>query len=112
MLSLDENPSSTSSLSSPIKSARKLLEGKHRQSHHRAQERQQALIDQLKAQRQTEGYLRMMPRPWSQGNVYAPRDLSPAEMRKWRTIRPSREDVVDILGINPLDLYRVRISRS
>lgn len=55
----------------------------------------------------TESYVRQMPRRWKVGDVYAPRDLSPAEMMKWRKGRAPNKDVVDMLGFNPLDNYRV-----
>jgi hypothetical protein len=59
----------------------------------------------------TESYVRQMPRRWKVGDVYAPRDLSPAEMMKWRKGRAPNKDVVDMLGFNPLDNYRVRFLR-
>lgn len=48
-----------------------------------------------------------MPRHWKAGDVYAPHDLSPAEMRKWRSRQPPKKDVMDLLGVNPLDMYKV-----
>ena len=48
-----------------------------------------------------------MPRRWQAGDVYAPHDLSPAEMGKWRRLRSRQRDLVDMLGLNPLDMYRV-----
>ncbi|MCJ1281744.1 WD40 repeat-like protein [Xylographa opegraphella] len=52
---------------------------------------------------------RMQVRRWKQGDVYAPHDLSPAEMKKWRRkMRPDR-DVFDALAINPIDHYMVNI---
>lgn len=48
-----------------------------------------------------------MPRHWKAGDVYAPHDLSPAEMRKWRSRQPPKKDVMDLLGANPLDMYKV-----
>ena len=50
---------------------------------------------------------KLMTRRWMPGDVYAPHDLSPAEMKKWRIkTRPTR-DAFDILAINPLDEYKV-----
>ena len=52
----------------------------------------------------------MQHRRWKQGDVYAPHDLSPAEMRKWRQ-RPTRSsDVFDALALNPINEYKVRLS--
>ena len=50
---------------------------------------------------------RMQVRRWKHGDVYAPHDLSPAEMKKWRQkTRPDR-DVFDVLAINPINHYMV-----
>ena len=53
---------------------------------------------------------RQMSRKWKSGDVYAPHDLSGAEMSKWKQVqrkgRP-RKDVFDMLQINPLDHYKV-----
>jgi len=46
-------------------------------------------------------------REWKIGDVYAPHDLSPAEMRKWNKRRSPTKDVFDILAVNPLSLYKV-----
>lgn len=49
----------------------------------------------------------MHKRHWNFGDVYAPHDISAAEMRKWgKRSRPS-QDVFDILAMNPLSLYKV-----
>ncbi len=52
-------------------------------------------------------YLRQMTRRWRPGDVYAPHDLSPSEMGKWRRNRARKQDLVDMLGLRPLDMYRV-----
>lgn len=49
-------------------------------------------------------------RLWNIGDVYAPHDLSPAEMRKWSKRNRPTQDVFDILAINPLTLYKVPIT--
>ena len=49
-------------------------------------------------------------RRWKLGDVYAPHDLSGAEMAKWKKVRrrgKQKVDVVDQLGINPIDHYKV-----
>jgi small subunit ribosomal protein S18 len=52
----------------------------------------------------------MITRKWKVGDVYAPHDLSPAEMNKWRTrVKPSR-DPFDVLAINPIHEYKVSYS--
>ena len=52
---------------------------------------------------------RAQVRRWKIGDVYAPHDLSVAEMKKWRLQRRPDQDVFDMLHINPLDEYKVRI---
>lgn len=48
-----------------------------------------------------------LKRDWKVGDVYAPHDLSGAEMRKWATKKKPDKDVFDILAIDPLSLYKV-----
>lgn len=50
-----------------------------------------------------------MPRKWNTGDVYGPHDLSPAEQNKWGKPQRPTQDIIDILGINPLDHYKVNI---
>lgn len=52
---------------------------------------------------------RYMPRKWVNGEVYSPHDLSPSEMNKWRSARRPAKDIIDLLGINPLDHYKVSL---
>ncbi|KAL2173236.1 mitochondrial 37S ribosomal protein bS18m [Thermothelomyces heterothallicus CBS 202.75] len=65
-----------------------------------------AYVKDLRATATTDNYLRQMPRRWRTGDVYAPRDMSPAEMRKWRQGRRPTRDIIDMLGFNPLDNYK------
>ncbi|KAI0472739.1 hypothetical protein GGR56DRAFT_676805 [Xylariaceae sp. FL0804] len=53
-----------------------------------------------------EAYARQMTRRWRPGDVYAPHDMSPGEMARWRRAQPKKRDVVDMLGLRPLDMYR------
>lgn len=55
----------------------------------------------------SDNYVRQMARRWRIGDVYAPHDLSPAEQRKWRVGKRPAVDVVDMLGFNPVDNYKV-----
>lgn len=47
-------------------------------------------------------------RTWQDGDVYAPHDLSWVEMHKWKQPKRPSKDIVDVLGLNPLDHYKVR----
>jgi small subunit ribosomal protein S18 len=49
-------------------------------------------------------------RSWKAGDVYAPRDLGPGEMRKWRRRQAPAKDAFDALGLDPLKQYKVRIA--
>jgi small subunit ribosomal protein S18 len=51
---------------------------------------------------------KQITRRWKAGDVYAPHDLSAAEMAKWRNREGPKYDVFDVLGFNPLENYRVR----
>ncbi|EGR45507.1 uncharacterized protein TRIREDRAFT_81140 [Trichoderma reesei QM6a] len=66
----------------------------------------QAQLEQLRNQKNSADYLRQMPRRWEAGDVYSPHDMSPVEMQKWRKRSPRKADVVDALGIRPLDMYK------
>jgi hypothetical protein len=46
-------------------------------------------------------------RRWAVGDVYAPHDLSPAETKKWRLRTKPERDVFDLLGVDPMDEYKV-----
>ena len=77
-----------------------------------AERRRNEIAETLRHKTVSDQYLRQMPRHWKAGDVYAPRDLGPAEVKKWKTRRRPQKDVIDMLGVNPLDLYRVRFNSS
>ncbi|ODA80654.1 hypothetical protein RJ55_03613 [Drechmeria coniospora] len=66
----------------------------------------QAQLELLRNQKNSNDYLKQMPRRWTAGDVYSPHDLSPVEMQKWRRRSKRNNDVVDALGIRPLDMYK------
>ncbi|TVY83006.1 37S ribosomal protein rsm18 [Lachnellula suecica] len=49
---------------------------------------------------------KMITRRWKVGDVYAPHDMSPVEMEKWRRRSRPSVDAFDVLDMNPLDHYR------
>lgn len=67
----------------------------------------QAQLELLRNQKNSNDFLKQMPRRWDAGDVYSPHDLSPVEMQKWRKRSLRSNDVVDALGIRPLDMYKV-----
>ncbi|RYP38699.1 hypothetical protein DL767_002439 [Monosporascus sp. MG133] len=62
--------------------------------------------EELRTRLTNDDYARQMTRRWRPGDVYAPHDLSPSEMGKWRRSTARKRDLVDLLGLNPLDMYR------
>ncbi len=74
--------------------------------HENREQRVRNALERMAERKVTDDYMRQMPRRWRAGDVYAPHDLSPVEMDKWKRPQPARDDVVDILGINPIDEYR------
>jgi len=68
----------------------------------------QRTIAELEKSGRTRDLERQQWRKWKAGDVYAPHDLSPVEMGKWKVRRTGGRDVFDMLGINPLMEYKVR----
>ncbi|KAI1751724.1 ribosomal protein S18 [Xylaria castorea] len=66
----------------------------------------QQVEDMIRSQNRHDDYMRQLPRRWRAGDVYAPHDLSPSEMAKWRRNTARQKDLVDLLGLRPLDMYR------
>ena len=70
-------------------------------------ERRDVTQKDLAATHQTDSYVQQMTRRWKKGDVYAPKDLSPVEMRRWKGFLTPQVDIVDVMGFNPVDNYRV-----
>ncbi|KAM4057831.1 ribosomal protein [Hirsutella rhossiliensis] len=66
----------------------------------------QSQLEFMHKNKDSQDYLRQMPRRFEPGDVYSPHDLSPVEMAKWRRRSQRNNDVVDTLGIRPLDMYK------
>ncbi|KAI0601292.1 ribosomal protein S18 [Biscogniauxia sp. FL1348] len=62
--------------------------------------------EDLRALNRNDDYARQMSRRWRVGDVYTPRDIGPGEMSKWRRSTPRKADLVDMLGLHPLDMYK------
>ncbi|PGH11209.1 ribosomal protein S18 [Polytolypa hystricis UAMH7299] len=45
-------------------------------------------------------------REWKTGDIYAPHDLSAAEMKKWKKRQSPSTDAFDALSMNPLHQYK------
>ena len=63
--------------------------------------------DNLQQENYRRSMANMLKRDWKIGDVYAPHDLSSAEMRKWSKKKRPDRDVFDILNVDPLSLYKV-----
>ncbi|TLD23937.1 hypothetical protein PspLS_06849 [Pyricularia sp. CBS 133598] len=61
---------------------------------------------QIRKNQVASNYLRQSPRRWNQGELYSPHDLSPEELARFRKPTRPKFDVIDVLGINPLDEYQ------
>jgi small subunit ribosomal protein S18 len=64
-------------------------------------------MQDLKKHKLASDLTRQMTRRWKEGDVYAPHDLSSAEMQKWRRRGRPEHDVFDLLGLNPIEEYKV-----
>lgn len=113
ILNLDQpSPSQSSSSSRPSprdrNAAAKSIFDKMRASHtpNEAPMGERRVEGELRGKNVAEDYMRQMPRRWKLGDVYAPRDLSSSEMRKWGVISNVERDLVDLMGLQPLDMYR------
>ena len=75
----------------------------------RAYDAQRASLNDVHSNARARDLERQMPRTlrWRVGDVYAPHDLSAVEAMKWKQRKSSERDVFDILGINPLQEYKV-----
>ncbi|KXT07513.1 hypothetical protein AC579_198 [Pseudocercospora musae] len=71
--------------------------------------RRQMLLDQERGWNRQDLERQASHRRWKAGDVYAPHDLTGVEMAKWKKLRRKpkpRYDVIDRLGLNPLDHYK------
>ncbi|KAJ5123476.1 hypothetical protein N7448_009573 [Penicillium atrosanguineum] len=63
-------------------------------------------LEDQKAQGESRALEKFQTREWKAGDVYAPHDLSPAEMKKWGKRKSPSTDAFDALNLNPLHLYK------
>ncbi|KAI1167736.1 ribosomal protein S18 [Nemania serpens] len=66
----------------------------------------QRVEDMIRDSKTHDDYMRQLQRRWRAGEVYSPHDMSPSEMSKWRKNTARKQDLVDLLGLRPLDMYR------
>lgn len=104
MLSIDS--SSSSAAADPTRLAGDVYRNIPKTKQNSLAARQQ-ISDELGKRNLNADYMRQLPRRWRAGDVYSPHDLSPSEVAKWRKSTARRQDLVDLLGLRPLDMYRV-----
>jgi hypothetical protein len=69
-------------------------------------------LEMVESERRSQ-YQRQIYRKWKAGDVYSPSDLTGAEQKRWKkgTKKP-QSDAFDVLGINPVLEYKVRLQTS
>lgn len=72
-----------------------------------AEKRRRQYVEAKKHLPESRAMEKFMTRDFKAGDIYAPHDLSPAEMRKWRVRKSPATDAFDALHLNPLELYKV-----
>ncbi|KAI1443245.1 ribosomal protein S18 [Annulohypoxylon stygium] len=105
LLDIDDAPSTPTQPASPTSVAAGIYEDIY-DNLKGTRQRARNIDEELKLKNQNDEYARQMTRRWRPGDVYAPHDISPAEMAKWRRVQARKKDLVDMLGLNPLDMYR------
>ncbi|KAI1778113.1 ribosomal protein S18 [Hypoxylon cercidicola] len=98
---LDIGESSSASQSDPTQSAFDVYE-----TMRTIKARRESTMEDVNKTLRSEDYTRQITRRWNAGDVYAPHDMSPSEMAKWRRNQARKKDLVDMLGLRPLDMYR------
>ncbi|ROT41460.1 ribosomal protein S18 [Sodiomyces alkalinus F11] len=101
ILTLDRQPAAQSA-----ERVQNLVREKARAQSEAQQAKRRADLQLIQERKVSDDYMRQMPRRWQTGDVYAPHDLNPHQLAKWKRRGPSDVDVVDLLNVNPLDMYR------
>lgn len=64
-------------------------------------------MDEQKIAHESRPLEKFQTREWKAGDIYAPHDLSPSQMKKWKERHAPPTDVFESLNLNPLNLYKV-----
>jgi len=67
---------------------------------------QQSLSQQLQTHKTVNALSRLIVRRYRSGDIFAPHDLSPTEMSKWRARSRPVADAFDVLCMDPLEQYK------
>jgi small subunit ribosomal protein S18 len=65
------------------------------------------VMQELKNHKLATDLTKQIYRRWKAGDVYAPHDLSSAEMQKWKKRGRPEVDAFDLLDMNPIEEYKV-----
>ena len=111
LMNLDPASSSSSNPKSATDNASGIWDSYHSQKTRTpaGEERKDLVASQLGIKNLSENFQRQMPRRWQDGEVYAPHDLSEVEARKWKKVTNVQRDLVDMLGLRPVDMYSVSL---
>jgi small subunit ribosomal protein S18 len=69
-------------------------------------------LEDHKANSESRALEKYQTRDYKPGDIYAPHDLSPLEMRKWGKRQSPKTDAFDALNLNPLDMYKVGLLKA
>lgn len=64
-------------------------------------------LEDQKAQGESRALEKYHTRDFKAGDIYAPHDLSPTQMKKWGKRQSPSTDAFDALNLKPLDMYKV-----
>ncbi|PWY92950.1 actin cortical patch component [Aspergillus heteromorphus CBS 117.55] len=74
--------------------------------HRRRTPSRQKFLEDQRALGESRALEKFQTRDWKAGDIYAPHDLSAAEMRKWKKRYSPGTDAFDALNLNPLEQYK------
>lgn len=69
-------------------------------------------LEDQKAQSESRALERYHTRDFKAGDIYAPHDLSPTQMKKWGKRQSPNTDAFDALNLKPLDMYKVNSTEA
>ena len=77
-------------------------------SQQNSQREKQERVAREQNQSDKQQFAALNKRGWQVGDVYSPRDLGAHQMRRAMKGNKKNRDVIDELGVDPLDMYKVR----
>lgn len=108
-LSKPPNPDGTTTPSASAGRVQRLVEKSfdQKQRYFGDKEAANRAMAEMQQQKLSANLSRQVSRRFMPGDVYAPHDLSPVEMAKWKRRGRPVHDSFDALNLNPIDHYRV-----